>query len=94
MTDNFSFSLTASQCTCTCNLFVILQEVSNLKHVIEVRENKLVDVSKENVDLQETCAVLGRFAWQSLLLFHKLLYMNEIKNIIRNRKLTSRCSTI
>lgn len=34
------------------------KEISGLKHVIEVRENKLIEVSKENIDLQETCAVL------------------------------------
>ena len=38
----------------------ILQEVNNLKHVVEVRESKLVELSKENVDLQETASILQR----------------------------------
>lgn len=33
-------------------------EVTNLKHVVEVRESKLVLLSKENVDLQETTTIL------------------------------------
>ena len=45
--------------------------------MIEVRENKLVEVSKENIDLQETCAVLRRFAILSL---YRVLFRDEIQN--------------
>ena len=60
------------------NLFLpCLQEICSLKHVIEVRENKLVEVSKENIDLQETCAVLRRFAILSL---YRVLFRDETQN--------------
>ena len=42
------------------SILSLFQEVANLKHVIEVRESKLVEVSKENVDLEETSAILRR----------------------------------
>lgn len=38
-----------------------MQELDSLTHVVEVRENKLVQLSKENVDLQETATILRRF---------------------------------
>ena len=38
-----------------------MQELDNLTHVVEVRESKLVQLSKENVDLQETATILRRF---------------------------------
>lgn len=39
----------------------MLQELDSLTHVVEVRESKLVQLSKENVDLQETATILRRF---------------------------------
>ena len=50
-----------------------LQEVTNLKHVVEVRENKLVQLSKENVDLQETATILRRFVISPFCYIFKLL---------------------
>ena len=37
---------------------IALQEVTSLQHVVEVRENKLLQLSKRNVDLQETANIL------------------------------------
>ena len=40
---------------------IALQELTSLQHVVEVRENKLLQLSKDNVDLQETTNILRRF---------------------------------
>lgn len=47
-------------------------EVASLQHVVEVRENKLLQLSKQNVDLQETANIL-----RGLVL--KKLYMKYTK---------------
>ena len=47
----------SSRVNSDCAMF---QENERLQQVIEVRESKLVELSKENLNLQETNAVLRR----------------------------------
>jgi len=37
-----------------------LQEISNLRELVDARENKMISLSKENIDYQETIAILKR----------------------------------
>lgn len=43
-------------------LHFAVQETTKLRQIIEVRESKLFDLSKENLNLQETNAILRRYA--------------------------------
>ena len=40
------------QCTCTC--MCILQELAEIRQVLEVRELKMVEMSRESISLRET----------------------------------------
>ena len=46
---------------------IALQEVASLQHVVEVRENKLLQLSKQNVDLQETANILRGLVLKHLI---------------------------
>ena len=44
--------LCEDQCTCTC--MCILQELAEIRQVLEVRELKMVEMSRESISLRET----------------------------------------
>lgn len=63
-----------------------MQELDNLTHVVEVRESKLVQLSKENVDLQETATILRRF-----VLTITVSYLDTLGLIRGNYLITAVC---